>query len=133
MPTELAMLLWTGVLCLVLAAPYVAGSVPQLGLPRLAGNREDLPQLEGWIGRSRRAHANHVENLGPFAVIVLVGHAAGALDATTALASQVFLGSRVVHAVTYLAGIPWVRTLAFLAGVVAEFVMLGRILQHAAG
>ena len=133
MPVELSMLLWTGLLCLVLAMPYVVGNIAQLGVPRLAGNREDVPQLEGWIGRARRTHANHVENLGPFAVLVLVAHAVGALDATTAIASQVFLGARVAHAVTYLAGIPWVRTVAFGAGIVAEFVIAGRILAHAAG
>ena len=128
MPTELAMLFWTGMLCLALAVPYVMGSVPQVGLARLAGNREAMPALEGWLGRARRAHMNHVENLAPFAVLVLVAHAIGALDATTAVASQAYLGSRLAHAGFYIAGVPWLRTVAFVVGLVAEFAIAGRIL-----
>jgi len=128
MPTELAMLFWTAMLCLALSVPYVMGSIPLFGLPRLAGNRDDLPALEGWLGRARRTHMNHVENLAPFAVLVLVAHAIGAFDGTTATASQVYLGSRLAHAGCYIAGIPWLRTAAFVVGVVAEFAIAGRIL-----
>ena len=33
---------------------------------------------EGWIGRAKRAHLNMIENLLPFAALVLVAHVTGA-------------------------------------------------------
>lgn len=118
MSTDLTMLAWSALLCLVLAVPYTIGLIGILGLPTLAGNRENFPTVEGWIGRAKRAHTNMIENLLPFAALVLVAHAAGKADAMTALGAQLFFWARLAHAVVYIAGYAWVRTAAYAAALV---------------
>ncbi len=129
MTTDLTMLAWSAVLCLVLAVPYTIGLTQMLGLPILAGNRESFPTVEGWIGRAKRAHMNLIENLLPFAALVLVAHVAGKADGATALGAQLFFWGRVAHAGVYIAGIAWVRTAAYavaVAGMAIIFVQIVR-------
>ena len=128
MKTELVMLAWSAALCVVLAVPYTLGFIGQLGLPTVAGNRENFPSGTGWIGRARRAHANMVENLVPFAALVLAVVVAGKTSGMTALAAEIFLVARLVHAVVYIAGIAWARTAAFAVNVVAIVMLLTALL-----
>ncbi len=119
MKPELVMLAWSAVLCVVLAVPYTLGLILERGLPELAGNREGFAPATGWIGRAQRAHRNMLENLVPFAALVLAVVVAGKVSPMTALAAQLFFWSRLLHAAVYIAGIAWLRTLAYAAGVVA--------------
>lgn len=124
MTTDMIMLISSAVLTLLLAMPYSAGFLLTRGLYVMAGNREDFPAGTGWIGRAHRAHLNMVENMVPFAALVLGAAVAGKADGWTALGSQVFFYSRVLHAVVYIAGVPWIRTLAYLGGVVGMAMVL---------
>ena len=81
MTVDLTMLAWSAALCLVLALPYTIGLNKTFGLPILVGNRENFPTVEGWIGRAKRAHMNMLENIAPFAALVLIAHVAGKADA----------------------------------------------------
>jgi uncharacterized MAPEG superfamily protein len=116
--SELMLLAWSAALCLVLVLPYATALTLKLGLPTMAGNREGLPEPTGWIGRAKRAHMNMLENLVPFAALVLAAHTMGKLGALTMLGAQLFFWGRVVHAGSYIAGIRYVRTLGFFAGYV---------------
>ncbi len=124
MTTDLMMLIASAVLTVLLALPYSTGFMLTRGLYVMAGNREDFPPGTGWIGRAHRAHLNMVENIVPFAVLVLAAAVAGKADAWTALGAQVFFYSRVAHAVVYIAGVPWLRTLAWIGGVVGMALVL---------
>lgn len=124
MTTDLMMLIASAVLTVLLALPYSTGFMLTRGLYVVAGNREDFPPGSGWIGRAHRAHLNMVENIVPFAVLVLAAAVAGKADAWTALGAQVFFYSRVAHAVVYIAGVPWVRTFAWIGGVVGMAMVL---------
>ena len=93
------------------------------------GNRDYDFTVPAWILRTRRAHANMVENLLPFACLVLVAHVGGKANATTAFASELFLASRIIYTVVYMAGIPYLRTLVFSAGVLAQFLIFFAILR----
>jgi len=110
MSIELTMLVWAAVLTLIQAVIGVQGALNQVGLPMLAGNRENLPVITGWGGRAKRAHANMVENLVLFAVLVLAAQVAGKTNDMTALGAQIFFWARVAYAAVYVAGIPWFRT-----------------------
>ena len=88
----------------------VLGAMQQVGLPALAGNRENLPPITGWAGRAARAHRNMLESLVLFAALVLVAQVAGRANATTALGAEVFFWARVVYVPVYVIGIPWART-----------------------
>ena len=118
MSTELTMLVWSAVLCVALAVPYTTGMTLSYGLAAAAGNREDTPELTGWLGRARRAHANMVENLIPFAAVVLAAQIAGKNGPMTALGVQLFFWFRIAHAAIYIVGIPYLRTLAWVGSVV---------------
>lgn len=124
MAMDLKMLIASAVLTVLLALPYTIGFLFTRGLFVMAGNREDFPPGTGWIGRSHRAHLNMVENMIPFAALVLAAAVSGQMDAWTALGAQVFFYSRVAHAVVYTAGIPWLRTLAYLGGVAGMAMIL---------
>ena len=105
----------------------VVDALSQVGLPKLAGNREHVPEMQGWAGRAARAHNNMLESLVLFAVLVLVAQVANVHNAMTLLGAQLFFWGRVAHAVIYVAGIPWVRTAAWgvsVAGLLLLFFAL---------
>ncbi len=60
-----------------------------------------------------------VENLAPFAILVIVAHVGGAANETTA-AAMVFFWARVAHALIFYADIPYLRTVAFIVGIASE-------------
>jgi uncharacterized MAPEG superfamily protein len=108
--TELQLLVWAVALAVVQMVVAVAAATLQVGLPRLAGNREPTPELTGWAGRATRAHHNMLESLVLFAALVLVAQVAGISNPMTVLGSQLFFWARLGHAIVYLAGVPWLRT-----------------------
>lgn len=127
MPFELRMLVWSAMLALVQMLVAAMGAQGQVGLPVLAGNREDPPPITGWAGRARRAHFNMLESLVVFAIVVLVAHVAGKANASTALGAALFFWARLAYALIYVAGVPWLRTAAWavsLAGIVLIFIQL---------
>lgn len=129
MTIDLTMLAWSAALCVVLALPYTIGLNKSLGLPVLIGNRENFPTVEGWIGRAKRAHMNMLENIAPFAALVLIAHVSGKADASTALGAQLFFWARLVHGVVYVAGLPWIRTAAYGVSVVGMVMIFLRIVS----
>jgi len=115
-PTILALCgLW--VILVILA--QVLAAAGQVGLPTLAGPRDDMPPLTGTAGRLERAQANAVVALALFAPAVLLVEARGLSSASTLLAAQVFLVARILHPVLYVMGTPWLRTLVWIAGALA--------------
>jgi uncharacterized MAPEG superfamily protein len=129
MATDLTMLVWSAVLCLALPATYLVGraQVPG-GLAWGFGNRETPLAVPAWAGRAQRAHANLVENLAPFAALVLAAHASGRANAATALGATLFFWGRVAHAAVYIAGIPYLRTAVFFVATAGELVILTQLL-----
>lgn len=129
MTPELTYLVWSVVLAFVLVLIAVIGAQLQVGLPTLVGNREGMPEITGWAGRARRAHANMLENLVLFAVLVLVAQAVGVRNSMTVLGAQLFFWGRVAHAVIYLAGIPWARTASWLVSVVGLILIAWQLIR----
>ena len=60
-----------------------------------------------------------MESFAPFAALVIVVHLAGKADAMTAFWAMSFFWLRLAHAVVYLLGLPYLRTLIFTLGYVA--------------
>ncbi len=52
MSPDLKYLLFSTILCFVQVLVAATGANQQVGLPTLAGNREDLPDDGGWAGRA---------------------------------------------------------------------------------
>jgi len=128
MRTEIASLVWISAFTAALWIPYVLNRIVVRGIVSTVGYPVDPPPLAPWAQRLRAAHANAVENLVVFAALIL---AAQALDVSTPLlaaAGTLYLWSRVLHAVTYTLGVPWLRTIAFTGGFVAQMMVAWQLL-----
>ncbi len=131
MTTELQILAATAVFTILHLVPIMIARTVSPGSPAWGlGNREGPePGLVPWGQRALRAHSNMLENLPHFAALVLVAHVGGRANATTLLASQVFLGFRVAYLAVYLGSIPGIRTLLFIGGLLAELVIFWQIVS----
>lgn len=115
--------LWMTVATLgVLFALTGAQSVTNIrlyGVTRLVGPRDDIPSPPpGFSGRLHRALMNLLEALAIFTPVILIANAVGVSNQITEAGSVLFFVSRLIHALVYMAGIPWARTFAFMGGVV---------------
>jgi uncharacterized MAPEG superfamily protein len=63
-----------------------------------------------------------------FAALVLVAQAAGKANAVTALGAQLFFWGRLVYALVYIAGIPWLRTAVWFVSVVGLILIFVQLL-----
>lgn len=128
MTTDLWMLVYSALFCLAIPTIGVTKVLMMPGGPAWGfGNRDDSFVVPDWVGRTRRAHMNMVENLAPFACLVLAAQVSGNANETTALGSQIFFVSRVAHAAIYIIGIPYARTAAFGMSFVGMFMILGEL------
>lgn len=127
MTPELVYLVWSAALTLVLAVIAVSGATLEVGLPKLAGNREGMGEMPGWAGRAARAHRNMLENLVLFAILVFAARIANVSTAMTVLGAQLFFFGRLAHAIIYIAGIPWLRTAAWLVSVVGLLLIFAQL------
>jgi len=120
MSTDLKYLAFTAILTASLWIPYVVAQVTTNG-PLTPSNYTDPTQrpLPLWGKRADRTYINAVETFAPFAALVIVVHLAGKANAMTAFWAMCFFWLRLVHAVVYLLGLPYVRTLIFTLGYVA--------------
>ena len=120
MTTELNYLAWTAMLTAALWIPYIITQVVTNGPLKPQNYADPTPRPVPPFGqRANRTHLNAVESLAPFAIMVLILHATGKTNSTTAFLAASFFWLRVAHAVVYLLGIPYLRTLIFTLGFLA--------------
>jgi uncharacterized MAPEG superfamily protein len=100
----------------------------QVGLPMLAGNRDNMPKFVGWAGRAQRAHFNMLESLVLFAALVLLAQVTGRLNAMTALGAQLFFWARLAYAVIYVVGVPWLRTAIWFVSIIGLILIFLQLL-----
>ena len=131
MTTELYWLTLTILMTALFWVPCFLDRIATRGL--LQAVSETKPETVGthsvWTQRAMRAHLNAVENLVLFAPAVLIAQALNLSTPATRGAAAAYFFARLVHVVGYTAGVPFVRTLAFTAGWVAQIVILASILR----
>lgn len=87
------------------------------GIAWNAGPRDrPKPPLEGVPGRLDRAFRNYLETFAFFAAAVLIAHAANRHNGLTVSGAWLYLAARVVYLPLYAAGVPYIRSLVWLAG-----------------
>ena len=128
MTPDLKLLLWSVALAFVQCVLAVIGANTQVSLATLVANREGLREFTGWPGRAQRAHRNMLENLPLFIALVLIAQVAGRANATTALGAELFFWSRLAYAIIYVAGTPWLRTLAWTLSIVGLIAIFSQLL-----
>src|SRR6266853_5473262 len=120
MSTDFKYLAFTAILTASLWIPYVVCQVSTNGGLKPANYLDPTQRpLPLWGKRADRAYINAVENFAPFVALVIAVHLAGKADAMTAFWAMAFFWLRLAHAVVYLLGIPYLRTLLFTLGYVA--------------
>lgn len=119
MNTGLHWLAASSVLTALMWLPYGLELIAHQGLMAALGNRERPGEPAAWAARTKRAHANAVENLVVFAALLLAAQAIGIKADLTAAAGAIYFWARLIHFLSYAAGIVLVRTLAFLGGWIA--------------
>ena len=132
MTPELSYLVFSAILTFVQMLVAAGAATLQFGIQTNAGNRDNVPKFEGFCGRASRAHSNMLENLILFAILVLSAHAVGVSSALTLLGAQLFFFGRVVYAIVYWIGIPWVRSAVWGVSVLGMVLILAELLPMAA-
>ena len=127
MTTDLKMLAWTAGLTAILWIPYILTHVLKNGMVEALTYRADAIPLEGWALRAKKAHYNAIENLAPFAVLVIVASLNKATNDATAAACITYFWARVAHYVLYVLNVPFGRTLTFTIGWLAMLCIFWQI------
>lgn len=130
MTTELFYLTLVISLTGLLWIPYVLDRIMQGGLMSAVGYPKNPAPQSPWAQRMMKAHANAVENLVVFAPLVLIAHGIGLSNETIGMAAIIYFWARVVHATSYVFAVPWLRTLAFVAGFAAQATIAWQLLMH---
>ena len=120
MKTELFYLTLVTALTGLLWVPYILDRVAVRGLMDAVGYPENPKPQSAWAQRLMKAHNNAVENLVVFAARVLLAHAMGVPSASIGTAAAVYFRARLVHVLGYTLAVPWVRTLSFTVGFLAQ-------------
>ena len=125
MTKELFWLTMTGIMTLVMWVPYVIDRVMVRGLWATLDNPDPKGKPQSaWAQRLFFAHTNSLDNLGTFAVFVLILSEMERATAATAIACAVYFWSRLAYMIVYAFGIPVLRTLCFTAGFLAQVVLV---------
>ncbi|MFK3822196.1 MAPEG family protein [Pseudomonas yamanorum] len=111
--------------------PYVLARINTRGLVTTLGNPGPSVTPDPlWAQRARMAHANAIENLAVFAPLVLILATLGISTPNTVFAAKLFIGARLVHYVVYVAGVPVIRTAAFIVGFAATLMLASAFLTQ---
>ena len=133
MTTELAMLTWVTALTILLWIPYILAHIMNVGLLPTLTYKSDGTPLPAWAARAKKAHANAIENLVPFAVLVLVAHQLDISNIATTSAAVAYFWLRLAHFITYTANVPFGRTVTFAGAWGAQLRILFQILTIGVG
>ena len=97
------------------------------GMKAGLSNRDNLPEATPMGARAEKAAQNTKENFLLFIALAGVAHAAGMGEQAT-FGAEVFFWARVVYLPLYAAGVPYVRSLVWLASLVGIVLLLWALL-----
>ncbi|MEQ8665868.1 MAG: MAPEG family protein [Rhodospirillales bacterium] len=120
MTVELEMLAWTAIITLLFWIPYILAHIANVGIMPALTYKADSTPLPAWAARAKKAHYNAIENLAPFAALVVAAHLAGVSNEATQSAAVAYFWLRAAHYPLYVFGVPFGRTLTFAGGWLAQ-------------
>jgi uncharacterized MAPEG superfamily protein len=126
----------TDLICLLILALWTLplNHIPAIARVTRAGvawglsNRDTMPEVPDWVCRADRAQRNHHDNLAMIATVILIAQVAQQTNGVTAIASIAVVSLRILHSLTYIAGIPTVRSLAYAGSIASLLVIVWQIL-----
>jgi len=135
MTAELQWLICTAILAGSMWIPYVVGvNVTDFpGKAELFARPPDPSKMAPWVHRALRAHQNLLEQLPPFAIVVLAGAVTHVSTPVTVWCAALFFWIRVAHAIGYVSGLARapVRPLLYVAAWVVTLVYAWQVLAGA--
>lgn len=121
MKNEIFWLVLTIVVTSLLWLPYILDRILEHKLiPALRNPNRDCRPKTMWANRLMYAHENAVENMVLFAPLVLAIMYLELSTASTILASMVYFFARLAHIIMYTFGVPYLRTIAYFTGWLAQ-------------
>lgn len=128
MTPEFILLALTLILALVQIGAAAVARTAELGVKWNAGPRDvESPPPGKVAGRLMRAQANLFETLPIFAAAVIMAHIAGKDGALTALGAQLYFFGRLVYLPLYAFGVPYIRSLVWLAAAAGLVMVLAAL------
>lgn len=127
MTIELTMLVYSIILTLILIVIPATMSIMENGLAVQAGPRDGLPESSVRNQRAVRLRNNMLENMVMFTGLVLVAHAADIHGTMSVLGAQIFFFARILHAIVYLAGWPWIRPVLWFISVIGMLMIVSQL------
>ena len=126
---ELSYLVWSVVLLLVHLAAQATFSDLDKGLGWALGSRDETRALKGIVAqRLDRAFHNFLQTYPAFIALAAVIAITGTSTTTTALGAAIWFWSRAVYLPAYASGIPFVRSVSWVASIIGLLMMLWPLL-----
>jgi len=97
--------------------------LPQIGVARYLGSRDDLPPLPTYGNRAMRAVDYMKESMPVFLAFAVLAIVLGKEAGLAILGAQMFVVARAAFAVIYLLAVPVLRSVAYLTGFAGLVVM----------
>ncbi|MEM9331758.1 MAG: MAPEG family protein [Pseudomonadota bacterium] len=130
MSIELQYLVFAVFLLLIQMVLQIAAGFLANGFMGLAGSRDDEVLATGIGGRFERAYYNMLETFPVFAALVLVIQTTESWTLVSALAVQIYFWARIAYIPLYIIGIPFLRTVAWLASMAGIVMLAWPLLQQ---
>lgn len=118
MTPELSYLAYSIALFFVVVLVQGYAGIANNGGLAMANSRDNLKPPTLFQARMKRLTDNYRENLWFFAPLILIVAVTDSYSAWTLLGAQIFFFSRLAHAIWYALGLPYIRPLFWLAGVI---------------
>lgn len=129
MPIELAILGWSTILLVVHAMLQGQLATRERGIEWNAGPRDDEQRPLGThAGRAQRALDNYKESWPAFIALALGLAVVDRTGGIAAIGAMLWFGARIVYLPLYLFGVPYLRSVAWLASMAGLLLMLIRFL-----
>ena len=113
--SEIFYLILVTFFCGLLWIPYVMERFFRIGIKETCGYGEKNINIPQWASRAKLAHVNLIENLPLFAILIIIITFQDYNNQLTETGSIIFFYSRIFHYFIYVFGVPYFRTLFFVA------------------
>ena len=128
LPTELLLLGWSVMLLLVHIFAQGQSATRDNGLGYNAGARDQEKPVSALTGRLDRAKWNFLETYPAFVALALALVMSGQTSEWGAVGAILWFVARIVYLPLYAFGVPYARSVVWLASVVGLLIMLGSFL-----
>lgn len=131
MTFEMSLLIWSVALLLVQIGVQALLLLREQGVSYDAGPRDENRVSSGIAGRAERALRNFLETYPAFVALILAGAVLDQSNGLTQWGASLYMIFRIAYVPLYLAGIPYIRSLAWTASIAGLVMMMAGLFYSA--